>query len=159
MAGTIHDVIIVGGRVAGLSAALYLGRSQRETLLIESGHSMAVWEPDVQNHLGFPDSISGTTLLERGPMHVERCGVELVQDEIRTVTKDGDIFQVDGMKGRHEAKRVLLATGLTHLPPDIPGVRECLGRSLFFCKDCDAVRVQGKRGSSSARTPTRSSMP
>jgi thioredoxin reductase (NADPH) len=40
---------------------------------------------------------------------------------------------------------VLLATGLTHLPPDIPGVRECLGQSLFFCKDCDACRVQGKQ--------------
>jgi thioredoxin reductase (NADPH) len=40
---------------------------------------------------------------------------------------------------------LLLATGLTHLPPDIPGVRECLGKSLFFCKDCDACRVQDKR--------------
>jgi thioredoxin reductase (NADPH) len=40
---------------------------------------------------------------------------------------------------------VLLATGLTHLPPEIPGVKECLGKSLFFCKDCDALRVQDKR--------------
>jgi thioredoxin reductase (NADPH) len=40
---------------------------------------------------------------------------------------------------------VLLATGLTHVPPDLEGVRECLGHSLFFCKDCDAYRMQGKR--------------
>ncbi len=32
-----------------------------------------------------------------------------------------------------------------YLGPDIPIVRECLGRSLFFYKDCDAVRVHGKR--------------
>ena len=50
-----------------------------------------------------------------------------------------------GRTGQYSAKRVLLATGLTHLPPDIPGVTECLGKSLFFCKDCDAFRVQGKR--------------
>lgn len=44
----------------------------------------------------------------------------------------------------YRARRVLVATGLTHLPPQIPGVRECLGRSLFFCKDCDAFRLQGQ---------------
>ena len=40
---------------------------------------------------------------------------------------------------------MLIATGLTHLPPDVPDVKECLGKSLFFCKDCDAYRLQGQR--------------
>ncbi|HEX2055673.1 MAG TPA: NAD(P)/FAD-dependent oxidoreductase, partial [Nitrospiraceae bacterium] len=56
-----------------------------------------------------------------------------------------DIFELRSSDAVYRARRVLIATGLTHLPPDIPGVKECLGRSLFFCKDCDAYRVQGKR--------------
>ncbi|MEO7860628.1 MAG: FAD-dependent oxidoreductase [Nitrospirales bacterium] len=57
-----RDVIIIGGGLAGLSAALYLGRSKRQTLLIHSGRSMAKWETDVQNYLGFPDGIDGAHL-------------------------------------------------------------------------------------------------
>ena len=37
---------------------------------------------------------------------------------------------------------VLLATGLQHLPPEIEGVKECVGHSIFFCKDCDGLRVR-----------------
>ena len=39
----------------------------------------------------------------------------------------------------------MLATGIFHLPPDINGVKACLGHSMFFCKDCDGARVRGKR--------------
>ena len=141
----IRDVIIIGGGLAGLSAALYLGRSQRDTILIESGHSMAVWEPDVQNYLGFPEGISGLSLLEKGRAHVTRYGVGIIQDDIREIAKQGEVFDIHGASEQYRANRLLLATGLTHLPPEIPGVRECLGHSLFFCKDCDAYRVQGKR--------------
>ena len=141
----IRDVIIIGGGLAGLSAALYLGRSQRDTILIESGHSMAVWEPDVQNYLGFPEGISGLSLLEKGRAHVTRYGVGIIQDDVREIAKQGEVFDIHGASEQYRANRLLLATGLTHLPPEIPGVRECLGHSLFFCKDCDAYRVQGKR--------------
>lgn len=145
MADIIRDVIVIGGGLAGLSAALYLGRSRRDTILIESGHSMAVWEPDVQNYLGFPEGISGLSLLEKGRAHVTRYGVGIVQDDIREIARHGEVFELQGASEQYRANRLLLATGLTHLPPEIPGVRECLGHSLFFCKDCDAYRVQDKR--------------
>lgn len=142
----VREVIIIGGGLAGLSAAIYLGRSRRDTLLIHSDRSMAKWEDDVQNYLGFPDGIAGNAILERGRRQVERFGVELVEDEVCALTRENEVFHVETKKQQQcHAKRVLLATGLTHLPPEIPGVRECLGLSLFFCKDCDAYRVQGKR--------------
>lgn len=46
----LGEVIIVGGGLAGFSAALYLGRSRRDKLLIHSGRSMARWEAHVQNY-------------------------------------------------------------------------------------------------------------
>jgi thioredoxin reductase (NADPH) len=140
-----HEVIILGGGLAGLSAAIYLGRSRRETLLIHTNRSMAKWEADVQNYLGFPEGIGGEDLLARGMEQVVRFDVAVIEDDIRSLTHDGDSFCLSGTSKVYRARRVLLATGLTHLPPEIPGVRECLGQSLFFCKDCDAYRVQGKQ--------------
>ena len=137
--------VIIGAGLAGLSAALYLGRSKRQTLLIHSGRSMAKWETDVQNYLGFPEGIDGRELLKRGHAQVTRFQVEVLEDEIRTLRKETNTFEAHGQRMTYRAQRLLIATGLTHLPPDIPGVKECLGKSLFFCKDCDAYRVQGKR--------------
>ncbi|HJR76265.1 MAG TPA: NAD(P)/FAD-dependent oxidoreductase [Nitrospiraceae bacterium] len=141
----IREVIIVGSGLAGLSAAIYLGRSRRDTLLIHSGRSMAKWETDVQNYLGFPEGINGGDLLAKGMAQVARYQVETIEDEIQSLLRRDDTFWLGSAIRSYRARRVLLATGLTHLPPEIPGVRECLGRSLFFCKDCDAYRVQDKR--------------
>ena len=143
--GPLREAIIIGGGLAGLSAAIYLGRSRRDTLLVHSGHSMAKWEADVQNYLGFPEGIGGSDLLEKGLAQVARYKVEIAEDEIESLSRRDETFLLRGGNRIYRGRRVLIATGLTHLPPDIPGVRECLGQSLFFCKDCDAYRVQGKR--------------
>jgi thioredoxin reductase (NADPH) len=139
------EVIVVGGGLAGLSAAVYLGRSKRQTLVIDSGHSMAVWEPDVENYLGFPDGISGEDLLRRGRQQAERYEVQFMRDEVMLAERHGDTFLLHGREASYQTRRLLLATGITHMPPEIPEVRTCLGRGLFFCKDCDGYRVQGGR--------------
>ena len=140
-----REVIVVGGGIAGLSAAIYLGRAQRDTLVIDSGHSMAKWEPVVQNYLGFPGGVGGEELLRNGFRQAKRYDAHFVRDEIRAVTREPRGFAVRGRRRTYRTNRLLLATGIFHLPPEIPGVKECLGHSMFFCKDCDGCRVRGKR--------------
>jgi thioredoxin reductase (NADPH) len=141
----VREVIVVGGGIAGLSAAIYLGRAHRDVLVINSGRSMAVWEPHVENYLGFPDCISGEELLRRGKIQASKYEVEFIEDEIQSASKGADLFHLNGKDGSYTAKSLLLSTGIYHIPPDIPSVRECLGKSMFFCKDCDGYRVQGQR--------------
>jgi thioredoxin reductase (NADPH) len=141
----LWDAVIVGGGLAGLSAAIYLGRSRRQTLVVDNGHSMARWEPAVENYLGFPQGLTGRSLLDRGRAQVQRFGARVIADEIVRIRRQSDTFLVEGSDDSYRGKRVLLATGLTHLLPDIPGADVCLGRTVLFCKDCDAYRVQGKR--------------
>ena len=140
-----HEVIVVGGGIAGLSAAIYLGRAQRDTLVIDSGHSMAKWEPVVENYLGFPKGVAGEKLLKNGRRQAKKHEVRFVHDEIKTVSSRGSLFVLKGQRKTYRTKRLLLATGIFHLPPEIPGVKECLGHSMFFCKDCDGYRVREKR--------------
>jgi thioredoxin reductase len=61
-----QDVIIIGDGLAGLSAAIYLGRSRRDTLLIHTNQSTAKWEKEAQNYLGFSEGIEGAVLLAQG---------------------------------------------------------------------------------------------
>jgi thioredoxin reductase (NADPH) len=141
----VRDVIIIGGGLAGLSAAIYLGRAQRDTLVISSGRSMAHWEPIVGNYLGFSDGISGDELVRQGRLQAEHHDVQFADDRVEELRPNGAEFVVRGRKSTYHAKRLLLATGIFHLPPEIPGVSECLGHSMFFCKDCDGIRVREKR--------------
>ena len=140
-----REVIVIGGGIAGLSAAIYLARAQTDTLVIDSGHSMAKWEPKVENYLGFPKGVDGSDLLKNGRRQAERYGAEFSSDQIREIGRDERKFSLSGEKATYRARRLLLATGIFHIPPDIPGVKECLGHSMFFCKDCDGCRVRGKR--------------
>ena len=136
------EVIIVGGGIAGLSAAIYLGRAKRDTLVIDAGKSMAQWEPDVQNYLGFPKGISGEELLSRAREQARRYHVKFSRDQVVTARPEGRGFYLRGKKMNYTCRQLLLATGIFHIPPDIPGVRPCMGHSMFFCKDCDGYRVQ-----------------
>jgi thioredoxin reductase (NADPH) len=140
-----REVIVVGGGIAGLSAAIYLGRAQRDVVVIDSGHSMAKWEPVVQNYLGFPNGVGGEELLKNGRSQARRYEARIVRDEIKTVSARKSVFILKGKRKTYRTKRLLIATGIFHLPPEIPGVKQCLGHSMFFCKDCDGYRVRGKR--------------
>ena len=141
-----RDALIIGGGLSGLSAAVYLGRAMRDTLVIDNGKSMARWEPDVQNYLGFPDGISGADLIQKGRAQAQRYQADFVEDEIVEASREaGGGFLLRGSKATYRGKKVLLATGIFHIPPDIEGVTECLGHSMFFCKDCDGHRVQDKQ--------------
>lgn len=140
-----REVIVIGGGIAGLSAAIYLGRAQRDTLVIDSGHSMAKWEPIVENYLGFADGVAGEQLLKKWTAAGEAPRGRFCQrrNQISLVGKSH--FALKGKNKTYRTRRLLLATGIFHLPPEIPGVKECLGHRMFFCKDCDGYRVRGKR--------------
>ena len=137
-------VIVIGGGLAGLSAAIYLSRAKRDVLVVDDGRSMARWEPDVQNYLGFPDGISGRVLLERARQQAERYGTRFAQDHIISARAPTSRFTLRGRLRSYTCSRLLIATGIFHIPPALPDLEPCLGHSMFFCKDCDGYRVQSK---------------
>ena len=71
----MYDLIIIGGGPAGASAAVFAGRAGLDTLVIDADKGMTRMAM-VNNHLGFPDGVSGPELVDLGRRHAETSGAE-----------------------------------------------------------------------------------
>ncbi|RCR66715.1 NAD(P)/FAD-dependent oxidoreductase [Larkinella punicea] len=138
-----YDVIIIGGSYAGLSAALVLGRSLWTVLVLDSGqpanrqtpysHSFLTRDGETpaeltriarQQALAYPTvSLRDTTVTTAQPL----------DSSFQVRTNEGEVFT---------AKRLILATGLTDILPDLPGFAECWGISVLHCPFCHGYEVK-----------------
>ncbi|WP_019637984.1 NAD(P)/FAD-dependent oxidoreductase [Paenibacillus fonticola] len=143
----LQDCIIVGGGIAGLQAAIQLGRySAYDVLVVDAGEGRSTLCRCYHNILGWPEGISGEELRTRGRQQAESTGVRFARDRIVTAarTATGTIL-LEGEAGRrYEAYTMLLATGVSDRIPEIPGLVPLLGSSVYICPDCDGYEIEGK---------------
>lgn len=145
--GREYDVIIVGGGPAGLSAALVLGRCRRRVLLVDAGRARNRWSEAVHNYLT-RDGIDPRELQRLGKEEAERYGVDVCAGEVTdaAVSEGRARFRVTLSDGtRCAGRRMLLATGVTDVLPEIPGLKELYGRSVHHCPYCDAYEKRDMR--------------
>jgi len=172
-----YDSIIVGGGIAGLQAAIQLGRYGHRVLVIDAGYGRSTLCANYHNVLGYPDGISGEELRRTGRGQAEAVGVSFAEGlAVRLAGSLETGFRVGVRKllpgergGRHPlaahepggrglpdesgagpdteytGATLLLATGVMDRFPELPGLRECLGHTVYVCPDCDGHEVAGRR--------------
>lgn len=141
------DCLVIGAGVAGLAAAVYLGRYRRRVMVMDDGASRLSMIPRTRNVIGFPDGIAGPELLERMRLHASRYGVvpQAGRVERLSLSPDG-AFEASAGSGRLRARRVLLATGARDVEPDLPGLAPSLkAGQVRYCPVCDGYETQGQR--------------
>ncbi|MGB3476088.1 MAG: NAD(P)/FAD-dependent oxidoreductase [Mycobacterium sp.] len=138
----IWDCIVVGGGAAGLSAGLVLGRARRNTLLIDAGQQSNRSAHGIGGLLGH-DGRPPAELYRLGRDELASYGVQIRSGEVADIESADGGFVVRLLGGREErTRRVLLATGMTYLTPDLPGVAQLWGRSVFHCPFCHGWEVR-----------------
>lgn len=140
-----HDVAIVGGGAAGLSAAVTLARSLRDVLVIDAGEPRNAPADGAHNLLG-REGVPPLELLEAGRHEARTYGAQIRPGRATTARRIADGFELTLADGDTvTARRLLLATGLVDVLPDVPGVRELWGSHVLHCPYCHGYEVRGRR--------------
>ncbi|WP_217177242.1 NAD(P)/FAD-dependent oxidoreductase [Streptomyces sp. AC495_CC817] len=145
--GTV-DALVIGGGAAGLNGALILARSRRSVVVIDSGLPRNASAEAVHGLLAL-DGTPPPEILRRGREQVRQYGGRVVFGEVVSAepaapSADGDLrFTVTLADGRRTtARRVLVATGLKDVLPEVPGLAEHWGHSVVHCPYCHGWEVR-----------------
>jgi thioredoxin reductase len=143
----MHDVIIIGGSYAGLAAAMQLGRARRTALVFDHGQPRNRFSHAAHGFLGF-DGEHPDAIRERGRRQVAAYStISFANARVLAVTGEQDHFRVVTDAGEHEARRIILASGVVDELPAIPGIAERWGQCVFHCPYCDGYeRDLGRLG-------------
>ena len=146
MGGGEHDLLVVGGGVAGLSAGLTAARLGHNTQVLTGpalgGHLISIERID--GFPGFPDGIPGYDL---GPIIQEQAagaGAGFSDAEATALHADGDGWRVTTGRGDVHARAVVIATGTTLKTLGIPGEEQLRGKGVSHCASCDAPLLRGR---------------
>ncbi len=140
------DVVIIGAGPAGLAAAVYTGRARLNTLILEKGMpgGQILLTDFVENYPGFPEGVVPFQLMEDFRKHAEKFGAKIETDEVKKIQKQGELWQVFGMKGEYPTRAVIIATGSVYRKLGLPGEAKLTGRGVSYCATCDGAFFKDK---------------
>lgn len=143
-----YDVIIVGGSYAGMSAGLQLARARRKVLVIDVGERRNRFAAHSHGFLGQDGREPGAIAAEAREQLERYPGVTWLEGRAEGARRIEGGFAVDLGTGRvASARRLVLAAGVSDSLPEIPGLRQRWGRSVFHCPYCHGYELnQGRIG-------------
>ncbi|WP_282161369.1 NAD(P)/FAD-dependent oxidoreductase [Ulvibacterium marinum] len=142
----IYDVTIIGGSYAGLSAAMTLGRSLKKTLVIDSGKPCNAQTPHSHNFLTQDGNTpKGISMLAKN--QVENYGAVRFQNDLAVSgKKTGYGFEIKTKsKKTFRSKKLIFATGVRDIMPNIKGFSECWGISVIHCPYCHGYEHRNQK--------------
>ncbi|GGA46387.1 NAD(P)/FAD-dependent oxidoreductase [Psychrobacillus lasiicapitis] len=141
----ILDCAVIGGGPAGLNATLVLGRSRRKTILFDDNKPRNIVTSESHGFVT-RDGIHPQEFKRIAQEELSKYpDVRIENQRVHRINKENNLFQVETENGEvYSAKKIILATGFKEVLPDIPGVREFYGKSLFSCPFCDGWELKDR---------------
>ena len=132
------DTIIVGGGMAGMTAALYCLRSNKKVLIIEKetiGGQISM-SPKVENYPTI-QQISGTELADLTFEQISNLGVQFEIETVEKIEKTDNTFTVTTNYNTYKSRSVILATGASPRKLGLKGEEIFIGHGIYYCAICD----------------------
>ncbi len=146
MSNNEYEIIVAGGGIAGLTAALTAARLGRKTLILSGavpgGHLLSIERID--GYPGFPEGISGYELCPMAQEAAMAEGVEFVPSELIAVTREESGFTIQAETGSYRARSLIMATGASLKELGVPGETALRGKGVSHCASCDGPMLRGK---------------
>ena len=143
---TKYEVIIIGGSYAGLAAAMALGRSLRNVLVIDSGEPCNRFTPHSHNFITQDGETPAAIASKAKEQVLKYPSVQFFKDKVTDAKQTGDGFIVSTENSMmFTAKKLLFATGVTDILPDIEGFAECWGISVVHCPYCHGYEAKEQK--------------
>ncbi len=141
----VYDLIIIGAGPAGVSAGIYAARQKLNMLMISKdlGGQVAKKAVDIENYPGF-EKISGPDLVDLYKKQLKANDLEVMLDEVVSITKDAH-FTVATKSGKsYEAIAVINTSGAKSKLIGVPGEEEFSGKGVSYCSLCDGPVFKNK---------------
>lgn len=136
-----HDVTIIGGSYAGLAAALQLGRARRSVLIIDAGQRRNRFAHHAHGFLG-QDGVSPAEIAANARAEVLKYPTVRWLDATVSEAKGASGgFTVRAGGEDYQSRRMILATGVRDQLPDVPGLTERWGETVFHCPYCHGYEL------------------
>jgi thioredoxin reductase (NADPH) len=137
---------VIGSGPAGLTAAIYLGRSKVDNVVFEKvipgGYVVNVEK--IENYPGFVEGIPGEQLGNLYSQHAEKFGTEIKTEEVTKLKLNEIPFGIETAQGFYTSDSLILATGTTNRKLCVPGEEEFIHKGISFCATCDAPFFEGE---------------
>ena len=142
----MHDLIIIGGGVAGMTAAVYAARAGLSSLVIEKAGfgGQAALTDKIENYPSMK-VVEGWELAANMKAQIDALGVESLSADVTGLVKNGDVFSVATDTGELTAKAVIIANGVRRRELGIPGEDRLRGRGISWCAVCDGGFFRKKK--------------
>lgn len=139
----VYDCIIIGAGPGGLQAAIYLGRYNRDALLLDKGGGRTWHARYIENFLT-QKAIPGKDIIEIGIEQARSFNVKIEKGLVTNVLKN-EFFEVYAGDKKYLSKFVIVSSGVYDNLPPIENLHKFLGISFFTCIDCDGYKTTNKK--------------